>query len=46
MPVGFAWNLGEYAFKSADINHSFEVTGLAELSKKIDSLLTTNPEME
>ena len=46
MPVGFAWNLGEYAFKSADINNAFEVTGLAELSKKLDALLTTNPEME
>lgn len=46
MPVGFAWNLGEYAFKSADINHSFEVTGLAELSKKLDALLTSNPQME
>lgn len=46
MPVGFAWNLGEYAFKSADINHSFEVTGLAELSKKLDALLLKNPDME
>lgn len=46
MPVGFAWNLGEYAFKSADINHSFEVTGLAELSKKLDALLMKDPKME
>ena len=46
MPVGFAWNLGEYAFKSAHINHSFEVTGMAELSKKLDALLTKNPDME
>ena len=46
MPVGFAWNLGEYAFKSADINHSFEVTGLAELSKKLDALLLKDPKME
>lgn len=46
MPVGFAWNLGEYAFKSADINHSFEVTGLAELSKKLDALLLKDPNME
>ena len=46
MPVGFAWNLGEYAFKSADINHSFEVTGLAELSKKLDALLMKDPNME
>ena len=46
MPVGFAWNLGEYAFKSADINNSFEVTGLAELSKKLDALLTSSPGME
>lgn len=46
MPVGFAYNLGEYAFKSADINHSFEVTGLAELSKKLDALLMKDPKME
>lgn len=46
MPVGFAWNLGEYAFKSADINHSFDVTGLAELSKKLDALLLKDPKME
>ena len=46
MPVGFAWNLGEYAFKSADINHSFEVTGLAELSKKLDALLMKDQKME
>ncbi len=46
MPVGFAWNLGEYAFKSADINNAFEVTGLAELSKKLDALLTSSPGME
>lgn len=46
MPVGFAWNLGEYAFKSAHINHSFEVTGLAELSKKLDALLMKDPKME
>ncbi len=46
MPVGFAWNLGEYAFKSADINTAFEVTGLAELSKKLDAMLMANPEME
>lgn len=46
MPVGFAYNLGEYAFKSADINHSFEVTGLAELSKKLDALLLKDPKME
>ena len=46
MPVGFAWNLGEYAFKSADINHSFEVTGLAELSKKLDALLLKDPKIE
>lgn len=46
MPVGFAYNLGEYAFKSADINHSFEVTGLAELSKKLDALLMKEPKME
>ena len=46
MPVGFAWNLGEYAFKSVDINHSFEVTGLAELSKKLDALLMKDPKME
>ena len=46
MPVGFAWNLGEYAFKSADINHSFEVTGLSELSKKLDALLLKDPKME
>jgi hypothetical protein len=46
MPVGFAYNLGEYAFKSADINHSFEVTGLAELSKKLDALLLKCPDME
>lgn len=46
MPVGFAWNLGEYAFKSADINHSFEVTGLAELSKKLDALLMKDSKME
>ena len=46
MPVGFAWNLGDFAFKSADINEAFKVTGLAELSKKLDSLLTSNPTME
>lgn len=46
MPVGFAYNLGEYAFKSADINHSFEVTGLAELSKKLDALLLKDPRTE
>jgi len=46
MPVGFAWNLGEYAFKSADINTAFEVTGLAELSKKLDALLMKDPKME
>ena len=46
MPVGFAYNLGEYAFKSADLNHSFEVTGLAELSKKLDALLMKDPKME
>lgn len=29
-----------------DINGAFQVTGLAELSKKLDAMLTTNPEME
>lgn len=28
-----------------DINGAFQVTGLAELSKKLDAMLTTNPEM-
>lgn len=46
MPVGYAWNLGEYAFRTADINKTFEVTGLAELTKKLDALLTNNPRME
>lgn len=46
MPVGFSWNLGEYAFRSADINDAFKVTGLEELSKKLDALLTSNPHME
>ena len=29
-----------------DVDGAFQVTGLAELSKKLDALLTTNPEME
>lgn len=29
-----------------DVDGAFQVTGLAELSKKLDAMLTTNPEME
>lgn len=46
MPTGFAWNLGVYSEKSAQVNETFKVTGMAELTKKLDSLLTSNPEME
>lgn len=34
------------ANRENDINGAFQVTGLAELGKKLDAMLTTNPEME
>ena len=46
MPVGGYWNLGDFATKSVSVNKTFEVTGMAELSMKLDALLTSNPTME
>lgn len=43
---GGARNLGVYAERTAETNTTFEVSGMAEFSKKLDALLTTDPEME
>ena len=39
-------NLDFYSMRRADVNTTFKVTGLQELSKKLDSLLLTDPTME
>lgn len=43
---GGARNLGVYAERTAEVNKNFEIIGMAEFTKKLDALMTTDPEME